>query len=45
MLKEKQDQERMVKAELFDLKEKYKKCLLVQDDLFVRFFKEKDKFK
>lgn len=45
MLKEKQDQEKIVRMELQELKEKYKKCLMVQDDLFVRFFKEKDRFK
>jgi hypothetical protein len=28
--------------EIFELKEKYKKCLKVQDELFLRYFKEKD---
>jgi predicted nuclease with TOPRIM domain len=42
LLKEKQKNEDILFAELTDLKEKYKKCLKVQDDLFIKYFKEKE---
>lgn len=42
LLKEKQATENRLSKEVSDLKVKYQKCLKVQDDLFLRYFKEKE---
>lgn len=42
LLKEKQATENRLSKEVSDLKAKYQKCLKVQDDLFLRYFKEKE---
>ena len=42
LLREKQATENRLSKELNDLKVKYQKCLKVQDDLFLRYFKEKE---
>lgn len=42
LLKEKQATENRLSKEVNDLKVKYQKCLKVQDDLFLRYFKEKE---
>lgn len=42
LLKEKQTNENNLNKEVSDLKAKYQKCLKVQDDLFLRYFKEKE---
>ena len=41
LLKEKHRIESQLTRELEDLRTKYRKCLAVQDDLFIRYFKEK----
>lgn len=41
LLKQKQKVENQLSKELFNLKDKYKKCLRVQDELFIRYFKDK----
>lgn len=42
LLKEKQSNENRLNNEVSDLKAKYQKCLKVQDDLFLKYFKEKE---
>lgn len=42
LLKEKQTNENRLNKEVSDLKAKYQKCLKVQDDLFLKYFKEKE---
>lgn len=42
MLKEKQSNENRLNNEVSELKAKYQKCLKVQDDLFLKYFKEKE---
>lgn len=42
LLKEKQTNENRLNNEVSDLKAKYQKCLKVQDDLFLKYFKEKE---
>jgi hypothetical protein len=42
LLKEKQTNENRLNQEVSDLKGKYQKCLKVQDDLFLKYFKEKE---
>ncbi len=42
LLKEKQSTENRLNKEVSELKANYQKCLKVQDDLFLRYFKEKE---